>query len=88
MRKVHSSERHSVCYPFSNRANRVVDGGLGSKHERADSLVAQAFRVFRNETGITCEDVVEKRGSFDEILKMRRVFLIPENGRDSLVSTI
>ena len=86
MRKVHSGEGNIALVPAMPGPHR----DCGSRAERQTEARPsrswpRSARCTGHAAGIRGEDVVEQPGSGQEILVVRRVFLVPEDRGDSLL---
>ena len=83
--KVHSRKGNIALVPAMSGTHGIVDRRLGRKRKHRNALMPEIHGVLRNAAGIRREDVVKQPGRRQEILVMRRVFLVPENRGDSLL---
>jgi len=83
MRKVHSGESDLPRVPTVPRPGRVVNARLRGKRQHGNPFVAEVQAVAGKHVGIGGENVVEKFCCGQEVLVVRRVFLVPEDGRQS-----
>ena len=85
MGKVHSGKGNVPLVPAVSGPHGIVDRRLGRERKHGYAVMPEIRGVLGYAAGIRREDVVKQPGSGQEILVVRRVFLVPENRGDSLL---
>jgi hypothetical protein len=86
MGKIHSREGNIPLVPAMSRPHGIVNRRLGGEWKHSNSVVTEIHGVLLNAAGIRGEDVVKQPGRGEEVLVMRRVFLVPEDRGDPLLA--
>ena len=82
-----SGETDGMLRP-SALAARVVQSRLRGEGHGVDAVVPTQFPVPRNGVDIAGEHDVELLGSIDKEIEIRRIFLVPEDGADAVLTAV
>lgn len=80
--EVRASKGYTAVVSAGQGGNGAVNLGLGSEDEGVDVGVPEIPLVVRDFVAVGGEDVVKEAGAVKEVVVVRGVFLVPEDGGD------